>query len=207
MAKIFLDIGAHVGESAAAALDERHKFDKIHCFEPAKASYNKIKKDARIVIHKFGLFNKTCILPLYGAGSVGASVFKDKPIANRKNYLDERCNFIKASDWFSENVSANDYVVAKVNTEGAEIEILNDLLDTGEYDKINHLMISFDVSKIKGKEYLESELLSRLKKTGRNNYTLSGNVKKLMRMEGLPKMPRGFMVDYWLDSIEGDGSG
>jgi len=36
MAKIFLDIGAHVGESAAAALDERHKFDKIHCFETSK---------------------------------------------------------------------------------------------------------------------------------------------------------------------------
>jgi len=206
MAKIFLDIGAHFGESAAIALDERYKFDKIHCFEPAKASYSKIKKDVRIVIHKFGLFNKTCILPLYCAGSLGASVFKDKPIS-RKNFLDEQCNFIKASGWFSENVSANDYVVAKINTEGAEIEILDDLLDTGEYDKINYLMISFDVGKIKGKEHLKNKMLRRLRKTGRNNYITRGAIKKLAKMEGITKFTRKVIIGRWFDLIEREDNG
>lgn len=205
MAKIFLDVGAHIGESATVALDERYKFDKIHCFEPAKASYSKIKKNARIVIHKFGLFNKTCILPLYCAGSLGASVFKDKP-TRRENFLDEQCNFIKASDWFSENVSANDYVVMKVNVEGAEIEIMDDLLDTGEYDKINHLMISFDVGKIKGKGHLENKLLSRLGKTGRNNYITQGAMKKLARMEGT-KPTRKVVIGHWFDLIKIEDNG
>ena len=80
--KIFLDVGAHIGETLEIALDPKYGFDKIYAFEPSKDCCDVIRAsydDKRLVICEYGLWDKDSNLPLYNSGGLGASVFKDKP--------------------------------------------------------------------------------------------------------------------------------
>lgn len=195
--KIFLDIGSFTGITTKIILE--YNFDIIHCFEPVKQNYKIIEKNLnneKINLHKFGLLNKTCDKLIYNSGSQGGSVFKEKKQEGINKNKIELCNFIKASDWFKDNICDDDYTVTKINVEGAEINIINDLLDTGEYDKIDHLLFSFDIEKVRGKEYLQEELLNRLKKENKTNYTLTAYIKKIVGCQ------HKNIINYWLKLIE-----
>jgi len=191
----FLDIGAHKGRVLKIALHKKYNFDRLYSFEPVKENCDFIREvyiDDRLVVNDFGLLDKTCEQLIYCAGSQGASVFKKKPQPEKKKYLnDELCQFVKASDWFKDNLSVNDYIVVTMNCEGSEIDILNDLLSSGEYDKIDYIMIDFDVRKIEGMKHLEKEMIKKLNKLGKSNYILNYEI----RDKGAKHRER---IEYWL---------
>ena len=193
--RIFLDIGAHKGKILEIALRQRYNFDKLYSFDPVKENCDFIKEtyiDDRLVINAFGLLDKTCEQLIYCPGSQGASIFKKKPQKERKKYPNnELCRFVKASDWFKNNLSVNDYIIVTMNCEGQEIDILNDLLFSGEYDKIDHIMIDFDVRKIEGMKHLEKEINEKLNKLWISNYILNYEIRK-----GGPKHHQ--RIEYWL---------
>ncbi len=195
--KIFLDIGAHKGKVLRIALDKKYNFDKLYSFEPVKDSCGVIKRDYpndRLIINYFGLLDKSCEQLVYSAGSKGGSIFEEKPQPEKDKFpTSELCKFVKASDWFRENLSTDDYIVVKMNCEGAEVGILNDLLSSGEYDKIDHIMIDFDVGKIESKKYLEKEMINKLNKLGKTNYILNYEIR-----EGGDKHHQ--RITYWLDT-------
>lgn len=64
--KIFLDVGSHNGETINAALDPKYGFNRVICFEPAEQCWAKLSRfhDPRVIIQKFGLWNKTDNVPL-----------------------------------------------------------------------------------------------------------------------------------------------
>jgi len=197
---IFLDIGAHKGQTLKTSLEKKYNFDKLYVFEPVKENYDFIKEnyvDDRLVVNGFGLFDKTCEQLIYCAGSQGGSIFEEKPQPEKKLYPNNiSCQFVRASDWFKDNLSINDYIVAVMNCEGAEIDILNDLLSSGEYDKIDHIMIDFDVRKIESKKHLEKEMITKLNRLGKSNFILNYEIRK-----GGPKE----RIKYWLETfVEGD---
>ena len=41
--KIFLDVGAHIGETVKIVLDPKYGFDAIYCFEPSEECCKTIK--------------------------------------------------------------------------------------------------------------------------------------------------------------------
>ncbi len=200
--KIFVDIGAHKGKVLKIVLRKEYNFDKIYSFEPVKDNCDFIKEnypDDRLTVNYFGLLNETCSSLIYCAGSMGGSIFEEKPQKEKKMYPgSELCKFVKASDWFIENISADDHVVVKMNCEGAEVDILNDLLSSGEYDKINHIMIDFDVRKIRGKEHLGKKMINKLDKLGKTNYILNYEIRK----GGKKHHQR---IEYWLKNVEEGG--
>lgn len=159
--RIFLDVGANTGQSLAAALDPGFRFDQIVCFEPTKACWEKLQsvKDARVSIERFGLWNQTCERPVYQPGSKGGSLWRKD---NATSDETELCQFRRASDWFKDNVNDRDTVFLKLNCEGAECDILDDLLDSGEFRKVSFVMIAFDVHKISSEKHREAELRNRL---------------------------------------------
>jgi hypothetical protein len=124
------------------------------------------------------LLDETCDKPIFNPGHIGSSIFNEK-----KNIDDstELCKFVKASTWFSENITNEDNVIVKINVEGSEIAVLNDLIDSGEYKKIKHILISFDIDKIPGKEHEKSEMLLKFHKLGLFNYLISGQLKYIVR--------------------------
>lgn len=206
MNRIFLDIGAYTGDTTQVIINGKYNFDVIHCFEPTKRNCDIIKnniKDDRVILHRFGLFDQTASKMVYCAGSDGASVFKDKRQPKAKQFpSSEMCEFVKASDWFRDNILIDDFVIVKINAEGSEIEILNDLLDSEEYSKINNMLLSFDVGKIKGKEYLQKEMVERLSILGKDNYITQGDLKDLKK-KGIIRNNQKSRITYWLNSIEG----
>ena len=168
--RIFLDVGANTGQTLAAVIDPVFRFDVIHCFEPVRDCWKKLaeirdKSDfpPRIVIETFGLWNQSCQMPVFQPGSKGAGLWKKD---NGRSEETEMCRFTRASDWLRANVAARDTVFLKLNCEGAECDILDDLLDSGEFEKVTYAMIDFDVRKIASQKHREAELRARLEHEG-----------------------------------------
>ena len=197
--KIFLDVGCNEGQSIKAILDERpgakrltcrYEFDRIYGFEPVpelhrltEAKFN----DDRIKINDFGLWNATCERPIYSPGTQSGSVFADKNNVDPQHST--MCRFVRASDWFREHLSDADEVYLKLNCEGCEIDIIEDLLDSNEYHKVASVGLVFVVRKIPSQIHREQELKQRLEALVYENFVDLDNYR------GLPLRERMFL---WL---------
>jgi FkbM family methyltransferase len=173
--KVFLDVGAHEGSSLNAVRDPKYGFDRIYCFEPASGCWPALESvaDSRVTVCRFGLWNATREHPLYDPGSRGASIFADK---FKERPADELARFVRASDWFRENLAEGDEIYLKLNCEGAECDIAEDLLDSGELARVRSVMIDPDVRKIPSQEHRERELGERLRGAGLTNYFMERDV-------------------------------
>jgi FkbM family methyltransferase len=142
--KVFLDVGAYEGQTLTAVLP--WAFDKIFCFEPNPAHHEKLlgMADERTTIAPFGLWNQDAKQPLYNPIAKGASLWKrpERP----ENYT--VCRFVRATDWLRSNLHGDLEIWMKLNVEGAELDILEDLLASGEIRRIKHLLVMWDARKI-----------------------------------------------------------
>ncbi len=147
--RVFLDIGAHTGQSLREA--RKWGFDRIVSFEPASQCWPILEQeaqgDARITIERFGLSDRTEHRTLYMPSGKGASLWW-RAMKRGGDTPTEWCMFMRASDWFARNLSPSDEVVAKLNCEGSEAAIVNDLLDSGEFSKVTRALIRMDARKI-----------------------------------------------------------
>lgn len=170
MSRIFLDVGSHTGQTVEAVQDPAFAFDRIVCFEPARASQAVLARinDVRIVIEPFGLWNATCDREIYEPGRKGASIFADKDRLDTR--ARDTCRLVRASDWFREGVAETDRAFLKLNCEGCECDVLEDLLDSGEYRKVASALIFLDVEKIPSQIHRAAELRRRLAGSGYSNY-------------------------------------
>lgn len=171
--KIFLDVGANIGQTLEVVLRPPYRFDVVHSFEPHPGSYQELKRragvhlDGRLFLHNFGLADFNGEKNLYGAG-IGASLYADKEdIDNKKLAL---CRFVQASDFFQKHVDRDDLVVMKLNCEGGEALILRDLIRSGCIHLLSHVFIDFDVRKIPSQEQEEANIVSELQAVGFKNY-------------------------------------
>lgn len=167
--KIFIDVGGHLGETLEAVIDPIYHFDKIYCFEPVKHCHEKISliKDKRIIAFRAGLLDEDKAMEIYFPGSDAASIYSDheafKNSEYTKDYQDvEVCNFLNASQFFKKNIKIDDHVVMKLNCEGSECLIIETLIRSDEYKKLNNILIDFDIEKIPSKLYLKEEVLKLL---------------------------------------------
>jgi FkbM family methyltransferase len=199
--KIFLDVGSHSGQTLEEVVHKRYLFDVIHCFEPMPAEYNRMVErfktaalKRRIELHNYGLLDRTCTLDLHGTNiDKGSSIFPNKERMKGREQKTP-CQFKRAADFFAQNIDKNDLVVMKLNVEGSECIIMNDLLDTNECDKIDNVMIDFDIRKVPDKLDDEMLLLDRFNKEGFENYSLCDDV-----MVGSNHQKR---IRHWLSTLE-----
>ncbi|MCO5321155.1 MAG: hypothetical protein M9922_07125 [Microthrixaceae bacterium] len=144
--RVFLDVGGHVGETLGEVMKPRWGFDRIWSFEPVRecvieldrivASHN----DDRVTIVPAGWWSSDTEMLLNNPGALNASI---EEIAGAE--ASEQCRFIDAAGWMAENIGLEDEVWLKLNIEASEVAVLGRLLDTGEIDKIDHLVVHFDV--------------------------------------------------------------
>ena len=163
--KIFLDVGAHIGQTLEVALEKKYSFGKIYCFEPVRQYWGVLKKnqDDRIVICEYGLWNENCTKKIYAPKSMGASLFDDKFNGAVES---QNIKLVSASNWFRQYLKKDDQVYLKLNCEGAECAILDDLIKSNEYQKIDVLMVDFDVRKIPSQKHLVDEMKAKVLKLG-----------------------------------------
>jgi len=176
MSRVFLDIGAHHGQTIELLLRPRFKVDHIFGFDPSPLCHDildlldrKFGTNPKVTIVKVGLWSSECEMDLHNEGSQGGTVHADYQTTCNPEPRVTRCRFVKASDWFRENVSEDDEVFLKLNCEGSECDIISDLLDTGEYRKVKATFVDFDVRKSPSQQHKEKELRERMKAEGINN--------------------------------------
>ncbi|WP_128381978.1 hypothetical protein [Streptomyces cavernae] len=162
--RIFLDVGGHYGESLDIALDPRWGFEKVYSFEPALACHRLLRgyRDPRLTIVPAGLSNKQGSAMLYGGGLLGASVYADKKQSDTR-VGQERIVLLRATDWLSANTSENDEIHMKLNCEGSECDVLEDLLDSGVIDRLRSIYVDFDVRKIPSQAHRQESVEKRLR--------------------------------------------
>lgn len=178
--RIFLDVGAHVGETLAEVIKPTYGFDRIVAFEPsaacqkALAEYAKI--DPRIEVVRAGLSNRTASARLFQAGSEAGSVIGDLDVNPDHGHDIETVVLIETSEWLRANTEAGDLVVMKTNCEGSEVDIVSNLLDTGMLARLYSLLITFDIRMYPGGLTTERRLRERLANAEVQNFCFSDDV-------------------------------
>ena len=103
-----------------------------------------------------------------------ASIFAAK---NDVNPIDTMpCAIVEASNWFFRNITEDDTVIMKLNCEGSEIPIMNNLIDSGEIWKLHNVMLDFDIRKVPGMEHCEVDLMTKMAEIGFARYSLCDSV-------------------------------
>lgn len=167
MKKIFIDGGARVGETLDCFVKKRE--DLIGCdyylFEANPNYYDLLdefakNKDYNFFVMKKALWTQDCEMNFYIAndvwGDVGSTLMPEKKEKlDRENPL--KIEAINFSNFLFNNFSQDDYIIVKFDIEGAEYEIVPDLIKTGAINLINEFYIEWhdnfftniDVNKIK----------------------------------------------------------
>lgn len=200
--KIFLDVGGHLGQTLREVIDARYGFDKIYCFEPAPSCWSAIEAigDPRIELCRFGLWKETCRNELHGAGGMGASIYADADAltddAETARGAKVSIDLVRATDWLASHVAPGDVVFMKLNCEGAECDVIEDLLDSRRLGQIYNVMIDFDIRHVASMRWRERVVRKRLRAAGLTNVCFTEDV-----MVGETHQSR---IRHWLREVGGE---
>lgn len=165
--RVFIDVGAHYGETLDVALNPTWGFDRIHLIEPASACQPLLLqfRDPRITIHPLAIGAKNGNASLYGTGLLGATLFPSKAQkADPRDITTEKVQLVRASEWFRENIPEDAEAFIKFNCEGAECDIIDDLLSCGLGARLTSLYIDFDIRKVQGEAHRQFETEEALRR-------------------------------------------
>lgn len=176
--KIFIDVGGHYGETVEPVIDPVFGFDIIYTFEPVQECCDRIRQvsNHRVEIVQAGLSNQTTTTKIYNPGHVGASIFADIEIPNKDNDNFCLCQLIEASEFFRTHIGPSDRVYLKLNCEGSECDVVENLIISGEYSKVEACLIDFDVRKVPSQRHRKQELIELMNKRKIKNFYSSEDV-------------------------------
>ena len=143
---IFIDIGGHRGQALEVALNPKYGFSQYIILEPSSAAFKFLKKfkDDKIKLYPFGLGSKQSQTYLYNSGTPGASIFLEK----FKNVISNELVDIRKASNFLRPYLQNSKVFIRINCEGSEIEIIEDLLNSQLLNSSHSFLVDFDILKI-----------------------------------------------------------
>ncbi len=179
---IFLDIGAHWGETLEEVLSPLWRFDLVYAFEPdpqAVAILERKFADAlasgKLKIVAAALSNRDGAAELFGANEGGgASLYAEKANVDAARHV--AVPLLAASAFFAQHFSADDLILAKLNCEGGEVDILSDLAGSGEIQKLARLVVDFDIRKVRGRRREARATINAMRAAGFERFLLTENV-------------------------------
>ena len=135
---VVFDVGGFDGNFTADLLD-RHDPGVVHVFEPVSGFQSAIEArfadDDRVVLHEYGLGGHTREEEIAVGGS-SSSVY-------RSNMEGEERVEIRDVTAAVDELAYDDVKLLKINAEGAEYEILDRLIETGNVDRFEIIQVSF----------------------------------------------------------------
>ena len=149
MSRIFIDVGGYEGDAVWAALDPLFGFEQVICYEPDAGCAARIRdsiRDPRLTVVAAALSDHAGMAQLYGPGSLAGSLFSDHRDVDGTRT--SSCEVHRASDLIARHGSEDATIYLKLNCEGAEVPIVADLLQSGEWTKIRDTLLDLDARKI-----------------------------------------------------------
>jgi len=179
---IFLDIGAHWGETLDEVLSPLWRFERVYAFEPDPEAVRIIEgkfpadiASGKLIIVPAALSNRDGEADLFGGNEGGgASLYAEKENIDPAKHAKVR--LISSRAFFAEHFTRDDLILAKLNCEGGEVDILSDLAASGEIHKVAHLVVDFDIRKVRGKRGLARDTIARMRGVGFDRFLLTENV-------------------------------
>ena len=151
MRKIFIDCGGHDGCSIRM-FDETYKdaddFERFS-FEP-NPKFKKHYTNLKTTLIPFAVHNYSGVCNFYiqtSEVSAGSSVEKRKKNLSKWYQIETKC--IRLSDFIKNNFETTDYIILKLDIEGLEYDVLEDLFNTDTILLINELYIEFHYENLK----------------------------------------------------------
>jgi FkbM family methyltransferase len=164
MAKIFLDCGTHYGEGLRQFSDMFHMDEewKIHTFEANPVTYEVFKSrrlphlGGNVLAYNYAVTTYDGEIDMYiespdteirdtGQGSSIVSKDKWNPQDGILKFKEELVPVpcIDLSKFVELNTSEDDFIVMKLDVEGAEYDILDKMLEEMTLHRISHLFVEF----------------------------------------------------------------
>lgn len=160
MNKIFIDAGANLGTVSAAFYKEHKDEDFIfHLFEPNTGLFDTIYKNMKEVprysLHPNAVWiqNSSNVNFYLSRKNIrknnklyyqdGSSLLRIKKTGNLDYDNPIRISTIDFSEWVVTYCKKKDYIVLKMDIEGAEYSVLTKMIETGSIDYIDKLYVEF----------------------------------------------------------------
>ena len=150
MRRIFIDGGANRGQSRSAFLRQwpnSEEFD-IHMFEPDSNLFRNLSvslsSDKKTTVHNEAVWVRDGEISFYRKfpGSEANTIFKEKAENQKWRNIEEvRVRCVDISRWLKENTKQDDYIILKIDIEGAEYEVIEHLHVNGAFDRIDILFL------------------------------------------------------------------
>lgn len=192
MAKIFLDCGTHYGEGLRQFSDMFHMDEewKIHTFEANPVTYEVFKSrrlphlGGNVLAYNYAVTTYDGEIDMYiespdteirdtGQGSSIVSKDKWNPQDGILKFKEELVPVpcIDLSKFVELNTSEDDFIVMKLDVEGAEYDILDKMLEEMTLHRISHLFVEFHAKYFTNLEEMqqrEFNLVNKIKNEGIN---------------------------------------
>ncbi|MFX1383561.1 MAG: FkbM family methyltransferase [Promethearchaeota archaeon] len=142
MRRIYIDCGGHKATTAKLILKTHPNFE-IHSFE-ANPEFSKYFENLDVTLHKKAVWINNEPIDFYTAeNSQSGSLYKDKETGNIIKNKPLKVDCLDLSEWIISNFKKKDYIILKMNIEGAEYKILEKMMEDGSLSYINELFCQF----------------------------------------------------------------
>jgi len=164
---VLIDCGTYKGRSLQT-LRQKYSGFKSYAFEPIKKHIQEIrsKNPDTIIINK-AVWISNIRKRIYIGKSEGTSLYKSKHTDGIGKHGSEVVECIDFSLWIKNNFKKADFIILKMDIEGAEYPILEKMIKDDTIKYINVLYCEWHYNKIKviSKEY-HNNLLKKLREIG-----------------------------------------
>ena len=171
---VFIDCGGHKGQSIEKFKRSKQYRDskfEIFSFEPNfDLIQNYAKNNPEVHIHSKAVWVKDEKINFYldRNDGDGSSVLTEKihPNGYKENDLDNplEVDAINFSQWIFKNFEKKDYIVLKMDIEGAEYHVLPKMIKDGTIKYINEIYIEWHHKKVNVDEKVHQKLVKQLDK-------------------------------------------
>jgi len=183
---IFIDGGAHRGESIEwferSAIFSQYPWE-IFAFEPNSVLIPSISSNicaSYLTILNKAIWTYDGVVNFYlGRETDGSSVLGCKKIGGLSE-VPIKVDCVDFGQWMKRNFSQHDYILVKLDIEGAEYQVLDWMLSNGTISYIDALFVEFHNRMVKIPVQRDIELMERLKKLNIPSW-VCGRFSKLLK--------------------------
>jgi FkbM family methyltransferase len=150
MRKVFIDAGGYTGDTVRLFLEQYENADQfeIFCFEP-NPNFLESHKDQKYTFLPYAVWTQDCDMDFHlCSNNLGSSLLKSKLGKHHRHIGKVKVKAINFSKWIKENFSKDDFIVLKMDIEGAEYDVLRHMVDQGSIYYIKELYVDWHARKI-----------------------------------------------------------